>query len=275
MTQKAGHIDLKQSSIVPPESTAGLGRIYTLTDDIMYAEINGSTPFPIAFRLVSENGEDYSQGDLTSTPPGWDIGSGADAVTVADGYFNIATTTSPGTTTSFAYDKQLAVPFVAASENDGRYEVLVGPIIFRSVMSASDEDYYIALHPDNSGSPDTAKYVRLHIQWDTSAGIWQCRGQTHDGTTGTDGAWNTISFPTPPLFAKLVLKRHSGAMTGGVVAVSVARDIRAGDWIQDQALVFTPGTPWLRLSAANLPTTSNRVMRVGAFDVFTSGNVGF
>lgn len=86
----------------------------------------------------------------------------------------------------------------------------VGPLLVREGAYTADIHHYFGVYRNNAGVIDENTFVRLNLNWSSSASVWQVRGEYKDGTTQTNGAYVTLArLFTGPLGIRIALQNNT------------------------------------------------------------------
>lgn len=217
------------------------------------------------------NGNDDSDhfNDNTSTyPTTW---TEVDAATTTDtndvyGFWTISG--YPGSITSWKYRKQLSYDIEADTANGDWLSIHWGPLFFRDGQYPNDLTYYLGFYADNSGAIDETIFLRIAIQWDSSAGAWQARGERKDGTTQTNGSWVVLSGA--PIVFPLYIRQSIRFFTSGTdvmrtylgsIPVTSSHTI-----LTDDSMQVTWGQIWAQIHMSRSNSGVNDFIWLGAID---------
>lgn len=203
---------------------------------------------------------EYSSG----VPTGWTEAAAANVTNTTDiyGSWYLENTNFD---TLWDYRKQSSVEIESLASNFWP-SFLYGPIQFRDGEFASDLSYRFGIYADNSGI-DLDTFVRAHLYWNSSSGIWQVRGQSKDGTTQTDNAYRTLSFPlSQPLYFRLVVRNHTTPGSRKVRSyIGTSPNPKSHTLLQDNTFSATWGEVHWRMNESRGTGVSD-YLHIGAVD---------
>ena len=211
----------------------------------------------------STEGQLFNQ-NTASTPTGWTETDAADQSTTAEkyGFWFLAGTSAE---TSYDYRKQSGVTIESLASNF--YAAFqFGPLLFRDAAYTADVDYTFGVHRDNSGI-DLDTFVRGNLHWDSSMTQWQVRGESKDGTTQTNGTYQTFSFPLQmPIYLRVVVRNHTTAGSRKVrVYVGTSPEPQTHTLLQDNTFSATWGAVYWRIEQSRGAGNGDNIF-LGAVD---------
>lgn len=118
-------------------------------------------------------------------PTGWVADTAAQATDTSTNYGMWFISNTSGNTTSV---NRYPTLFDATSTI---YTLMVYDVFWNDELWAADIDWYFSVNASTGGgsSVDTGRWVRFHLQWDSSATRFQIRGSDNEGSGATNGAW--------------------------------------------------------------------------------------
>lgn len=213
------------------------------------------------------DGEHFNENNSTYPPTWTEVDASVKTTTdLAYGFWRI---NSNGSDQTWKYRKQLS--FSIESLPDATWtSINWGPILYRDTGNANDETAYFGLYADNSGSINEDVFIRVALNWDATAGLWQVRGEYKDGTTQTDGSWYLLSEnpQLPGIFIRTAAL-HFTAGTGETKRAYVGSNPIP---LTHTSLVSpsqnaTWGQPWIQMHYTRGAGGTTSILFIGAVDL--------
>ncbi len=164
--------------------------------------------------LDTTEGDQFRQNAATY-PAGW-TEVDAPAATNTDNIPSFWFIRGTSTDVSWDYNLQTGVTIESLAASAWA-SFLFGPFLFRDGTFTADVDYYFQICGNNAGVIDTAKYIRLHLQWSSAGSIWrvQAESDANDGGGQTASGWTTLTAGPiiQPLYFRIGIQNNAAKTT--------------------------------------------------------------